>query len=42
MVTLKLKDISTKYTKYANLIGGILMLIIGILILFKPEWLMFG
>lgn len=42
MVTLKLKGISTKYTKYANLIGGILMLIIGILILFKPEWLMFG
>ncbi len=42
MVTLKLTGISTKYTRYSNLIGGALMIIIGILLIIKPEWLMFG
>lgn len=42
MLTLNIKAISTKYTKYSHLIGGILMLIIGLLMLFKPEWLMFN
>lgn len=38
--TFKLTGISNKYSKYSHLIGGILMLLIGILMLFKPEWLM--
>lgn len=38
--TFKITGISNKYSKYSHLIGGILMLIIGILMLFKPEWLM--
>lgn len=42
MTTLQMKGISSKYTHWANLIGGIIMLIIGILLLFKPGWLMFG
>ena len=42
MVTLKSTAISTKYNKYSHLIGGIIMLIIGILIIFKPEWLSFN
>lgn len=42
MLTLNIKAISTKYTKYSHLIGGILMLIIGLLMLFKPSWLMFN
>ena len=42
MLTLNIKAISTKYTKYSHLIGGILMLAIGILMLVKPEWLMFN
>ncbi len=42
MKTLKLTGISTKYNKLSHLIGGILMLIIGILMIFKPEWLMFN
>ena len=42
MVTTKVTGISTKYNKYSHLIGGILMFIIGILLLFKPEWLMFN
>ena len=42
MSTTKIHAISTKYNKYSHLIGGILMLIIGILLLIKPEWLMFN
>lgn len=40
--TMQLTGISTKYTKYSHLIGGILMFIIGILLIVKPEWLMFN
>lgn len=39
--TMKVTGISTKYNKYSHLLGGIIMLIIGILLLIKPEWLMF-
>ncbi len=42
MVTLKMTGISTKYSRWSSLVGGILMFIIGILLIFKPEWLMFG
>jgi glutaredoxin len=42
MFTLKISGINTKYTRYSNLIGGIIILIIGILLIFKPGWLMFG
>ena len=42
MLTLNIKAISTRYTKYSHLIGGILMLVIGILMLLKPSWLMFN
>jgi thiol-disulfide isomerase/thioredoxin len=41
MLTMQVTGISTKYNKYSHLLGGIVMLIIGILLLFKPEWLMF-
>ncbi|HPA25418.1 MAG TPA: thioredoxin family protein [bacterium] len=42
MITLKVTGITSKYTKWSYLIGGILMLIIGLLLIFKPEILMFG
>ncbi len=42
MVTLRATGISTKYTRYANLIGGIIILILGILLILKPELLMFS
>ena len=42
MITFKVTGISTKYTKYSHLIGGIIMLLIGILMAFKPAWLMFN
>ena len=42
MSTLKIKGISNKYSKYSHLIGGLIMLIVGILMILKPEWLMFN
>ena len=41
MLTLKSKAISTKFNKYSHLISGIIMIIIGLLIILKPEWLAF-
>lgn len=42
MTTLQATGITTKYSRASRLIGGVIMLIIGLLLLFKPEWLMFG
>ena len=42
MKTLQIAGITTKYTRAARLIGGVIMLIIGISLIFKPELLMFG
>lgn len=42
MTTLQLTGLSTKYSRYSNLIGGLIMLLLGILLIFRPEWLMFG
>ncbi len=42
MTTLQMTGITTKYTRLSHLIGGILMLIVGLTLIFKPEWLMFG
>jgi hypothetical protein len=41
MISLELTGISTKYTKYSHLIGGLIMLLLGLLMIFKPEWLLF-
>lgn len=38
--TLSIKTTSTKYTKYSSLICGILMILMGILLIFKPEIIM--
>jgi glutaredoxin len=42
MKTLKIATASSKYAKYSHLIGGLIMVIIGILMLLKPEILMFN
>lgn len=42
MVSFKMTGISTKYNKYSHLIGGVIMVIIGILLIFKPGILMFN
>ncbi len=41
MYTMEVSGISTKYSKYSHLIGGIIMILMGVLLIFKPEWLMF-
>lgn len=42
MFTLKVTGITTKYTKYTHLIGGLIMFLIGLLMIIKPEWIMFN
>ena len=36
----KVSAFSTKYARISKIIGGIILLFIGILMIFKPEWLM--
>ena len=40
MVTLEATGITNKYGKLVHLIGGILMVLMGLLLIFKPAWLM--
>ena len=42
MITLKVTGVTTKYTKYTHLIGGLIMFLIGLLMIIKPEWIMFN
>lgn len=42
MRTKKITALSTKYSKYSHLLAGIIMLLIGILLIIKPELLMFN
>jgi len=42
MTTLRMAGVTTKYARLSHLIGGVLMLAIGFLLIFKPEWLMLG
>jgi len=42
MATLKLTGVTTKYSRLSKLIGGSILFIIGVILIFKPEWLMFG
>jgi len=42
MSTLRMTGATNKYAKWSNLIGGILMALIGLILIFKPELLMFG
>jgi thiol-disulfide isomerase/thioredoxin len=42
MITLKTAGMTGKYSRFSRLVGGALMLAIGLLLLFKPEWLAFG
>ena len=36
MATLKSKVVGGKYAKYANLVGGLLIFVLGLLLIFKP------
>ncbi|MCI9233947.1 MAG: hypothetical protein HFH08_05065 [Bacilli bacterium] len=40
MFTMKITSVSNKYARYSHLVGGAIMILIGLLLFFKPEWLM--
>ena len=40
VATFSVKGISNKYNKYISIISGVLMLLMGLLLVFKPEWIM--
>jgi len=42
MITLEVTGISTKYVRTSHLIGGVLMIALGVLLILRPELLMFG
>lgn len=42
MLTLRISGITTRYSRYSQLIGGTVLMAIGVLMLLRPEWLMFG
>ncbi|MDZ7798969.1 MAG: hypothetical protein U5L76_05235 [Patescibacteria group bacterium] len=42
MLTVKVTGLTGKYSRFSELIGGIIIFILGILLLIKPEWLMFA
>lgn len=41
MLTLRMNAFGSQYARWSGLVGGVLMVIIGVLLLFKPGWLMF-
>lgn len=41
-ISFKVTGITTKYTKISHLIGAIIMTLIGVLMIIKPEWVMFN
>ncbi len=42
MFTLRTLAFTKKYSQFSALVGGVLITIVGLLLLFKPEWLMFN
>lgn len=42
MATLEISGLTGSYSRWANLIGGLVLLIIGSLLILRPEWLAFA
>ncbi|MFC1687706.1 hypothetical protein ACFL0L_03940 [Patescibacteria group bacterium] len=42
MMTMKAVGAHGKYSRYATLVGGIVILLIGALLIINPKWIMFG
>jgi glutaredoxin len=42
MTSLRVSGMTGKYSRLSHLLGGLAMLAIGLVIMIKPEWLMFG
>ena len=42
MITLRTVGIDGRYSRYSGLVGGIIILILGLFLIFRPQFLMFG
>ncbi len=42
MITLEMTGVTTKYARYSRLAGGLILFTVGLLLIFKPGWLMFN
>ncbi|MBU2575929.1 thioredoxin family protein [Patescibacteria group bacterium] len=42
MTTLQITGLSTKYSRWSNLVGGVVIFVLGLLLIFKPGWVMFA
>jgi hypothetical protein len=42
MATLQVSGLTAAYSRYAHLVGGVVLVAIGALMWLRPEWLMFG
>ncbi len=42
MITMKVTGISNRYTKYSSIVGGVILAVIGILLIFFPNIIMFN
>ncbi len=42
MVTLKTTTFGMRYANWIKIVGGVVMVVIGLLMIIKPEWLFFG
>jgi glutaredoxin len=42
MLTLQHFGLNIKYSRFSNLIGGLVLLVVGLLLIFRPDVLMFG
>lgn len=40
MLTLEIKDIGQRFTRWSKLVSGVVLLLLGALMLLKPEWIM--
>ena len=42
MITRQMMGLTTRYKRFFHLTGGVLVLVIGLWLIFKPGWLRFG
>ena len=42
MQTLRISGLTTRYSRYSHLVGGVMLVLIGVLMLLRPDLLMFG
>jgi hypothetical protein len=42
MLTLQATGLAASYSRYSHLVGGTVLLAVGLLLVFRPEWLAFA